>query len=82
MQPRLYMIDLKLWPAGARKPLRNEQIRLTIGSGTPPSWQRLLRVLGIDPARIVSGTVDLRINEQGPGFAYVAAREGCRNIEL
>jgi len=82
MAPRLYIIDLKLRPAGGREPMRDEQIRLTISSGTRPSWRRIWRMLAIEPSRMVSGSVDLRIEEQGPGLTHVPTRKGCRDIEL
>ena len=82
MASKLYVIDLKLRPAGACKPSRDEQIRLTISSGTRPSWRRLLRALAIDPGHAVSGSVELRIEEQGTGFDAVPAREGRRDVEL
>jgi hypothetical protein len=82
MSSRLFIIDLKLRPAGAREPTRNEQIRLTISSGTRPSWHRILRTLAIQSSSVVSGSIDLKIEEQGPGLTHVPVREGCRDIEL
>jgi hypothetical protein len=82
MASKLYVIDLKLRPAGAHKPTHDEQIRLTISSGTRPSWRRVLRALAIDPSLAVSGSVELRIEEQGPGFDPVPVRPGSRDVEL
>lgn len=82
MAPRLYIIDLKIRPAGRREPMRDEQIRLTISSGTRPSWRRIWRMLAIEPSRVVGGSIELKIEEQGPGLTHVPIREGCRDVEL